>query len=139
MNTPPIVLWKPPLSVGVADIDEDHKKLLKMINRLFGSALSLDPRQVLHTILDELTEYVVVHFDREETYMRRYAYPEYGIHKRDHQRLLDTAGRFKQNRELGLSINLKEEIEHALRQWLEAHIQEHDKRLGAFLNQQGIS
>lgn len=138
MSIPVIILWKPGLSVQVADIDEDHKKLIKMINRLFGAALSLDPGVVLRTILDELTDYVAVHFEREEAYMRRYAYPGYEAHKQDHQQLLEAAARFRKNMELGLSINLKNEIEQSLRDWLVLHIQGQDKQLGHFLNQQGV-
>lgn len=138
MGTPAIIIWKPNLSVKVTEIDEDHKKLIKMINRLFGATLSPNPGEVLRTILDELTDYVVFHFNREETYMRQYAYPGYDAHKQAHQSLLEAAGRFRQNMEWGMGANLGEEIETSLRDWLVVHIQGQDKELGKFLNQQGI-
>ncbi|MEO5340101.1 MAG: bacteriohemerythrin [Magnetococcus sp. MYC-9] len=138
MTFPAIILWKPGLSVGVAAIDEDHKQLVKMINRLFGASLSLDPARVVTAVLDELTVYVRAHLDREEAYMRHYDYPGFQQHQQEHQRLLEAVGRFRRNLELGLTMNLKEEIERSLRDWLVSHIQGHDRRLGQFLNQQGI-
>ncbi len=138
MSIPVIILWKPGLSVQVADIDEDHKKLIKMINRLFGAALSLDPGGVLRTIVAELTDYVVFHFAREEAYMLRYAYPGYDGHKQEHQRLLEAAAQFRQNMELGLTTSITDDIEQSLRDWLVVHIQNQDKQLGQFLNQQGV-
>ena len=138
MSLPSIITWKSSLSVGVTDVDEDHKKLIKMINRLFGATLSSDPGQVLSDILSELTDYVVFHFNREEQHMQHLNYPRYAKHKEDHQKLFDAAGRFKRNLDSGLATNLKDDVEILLRDWLIFHIQGHDKRLGKFLNAQGI-
>ncbi|MBF0135867.1 MAG: bacteriohemerythrin [Magnetococcus sp. DMHC-1] len=133
-----VITWKPNLSVGIADVDEDHKKLIKMINRLFGAALSPQPGQILGDVLEELTRYVVFHFNREEEYMRRFDYPGFVEHKKEHERLIDTATRFKRNLDSGLAMNLKDEIEKSLRDWLVVHIQGQDRHLGHFLNEQGV-
>ena len=138
MRTPAIITWKQNLSVGVASIDEDHKKLIRMINRLFGATLSPDPAQILRGVLDELTHYVILHFNREQEQMSRLNYPSYHEHIGEHAKLIDAVGQFKKNLESGLACCLGEEIEHTLRDWLITHIQRHDKRLGQFLNKQGI-
>lgn len=138
MSTPSIITWKRGLSVGVADVDEDHKKLIKMVNKLFGAVLSSDPTRVLERVLAELSDYVVIHFEREEALMQRLNYPEYAAHKAEHQNLLDAATRFKKNLASGLATHLKEEIETLLRDWLVTHIMSQDKRLGRFLNENGI-
>ena len=138
MNTPAIITWKKNLSVGVADIDEDHKRLIRMINRLFGAALSPDPGQILRNVLDELTHYVILHFNREQEQMDHLNYPFYHEHFGEHAKLIEAVGQFKNNLESGLACCLEEEIEHALRDWLITHIQQHDKQLGQFLNERGI-
>ena len=138
MNLPSIILWKQSFSVGVASVDADHKKLIGMINRLFGATLSSEPNQVLDNILRELTEYVVFHFNREEAYMDSLNYPEYETHKKSHQKLLDAARKFKKNLDSGLATNLEKDVEKLLRDWLVNHIQSNDKHLGRFLNEQGI-
>ena len=138
MNLPSIILWKQSFSVGVASVDADHKKLIEMINRLFGAPLSSEPNQVLDNILRELTEYVVFHFNREEAYMDSLNYPEYETHKKSHQKLLDAARKFKKNLDSGLATNLEKDVEKLLRDWLVNHIQSNDKHLGRFLNEQGI-
>lgn len=134
MSLPSIITWKPSFSVGIVDVDEDHKQLIKMINRLFGATLSSDPHQVLRSILHELVDYVVFHFEREENFMKRINYPAYAEHKQEHQVLLDSAHRFMRNLDSGLALNLKEDVEVTLRDWLVQHIQQHDKRLGTFFS-----
>ncbi|MBF0179189.1 MAG: hemerythrin family protein [Magnetococcales bacterium] len=138
MASPYVILWKSHLSVGVADVDEDHKKLIKMINRLFGAALSLEPQRVLEGVLDELTRYVIFHFEREEEYMLRLGYSAYLEHQREHQRLLVAVARFRERLLAGKVGRLKEEMEATLRDWLVGHILEMDKKMGEFLNSQGI-
>lgn len=138
MNMPLIIIWKHHLSVGVADVDEDHKKLIKMINRLFGATLSSQPGAVLQGVLDELTDYVVRHFAREEDYMLRLEFSGYQAHKEDHHRLIESVGVFKEPIMSGEGGNIKEAIEHVLRDWLLTHIQVYDKQMGQFLNEQGI-
>ncbi|MEO5333689.1 MAG: bacteriohemerythrin [Magnetococcus sp. YQC-5] len=138
MNTPLIIIWKHHLSVGVADVDDDHKKLIKMINRLFGATLSSQPGAVLQGVLDELTDYVVRHFAREEDYMLRLGFSDYQAHKEDHHRLIESVGVFTEQILSGVAFNIKDQIEHILRDWLVTHIQVYDKQMGQFLNEQGI-
>lgn len=139
MSNPTIIIWKAHLSVGITAIDEDHKNLIKMINRLFGSVLSSDPKQVLMSVLHDLLDYVVIHFQREEEYMRHHNYPGFEQHKSEHDALLTTATQFRNKLDSGVATDLKDEIENTLRDWLVSHIQGYDKELGTFLLTKGIS
>ncbi|MBF0295155.1 MAG: hemerythrin family protein [Magnetococcales bacterium] len=138
MASPSIILWKNHLSVGVADVDEDHKKLIKMINRLFGAALSSEPQRVLEGVLDELTHYVIFHFEREEAYMQRLGCPFHQEHLQEHRHLLEAVGGFRVRLLAGKVGCLKEEMESTLRDWLIGHILGLDKKMGEFLNSKGI-
>ncbi|MEO5377067.1 MAG: bacteriohemerythrin [Magnetococcus sp. DMHC-6] len=133
MNKTPLIYWKADYNVGIQDIDNDHRQLVKMINRLFGSVLSSDPADVVNSVLKDLLAYVVFHFNRELALMEKYGYPEREQHNNEHRLLLESASQFKKRFDSGLAINIKEEIEVSLRDWLVNHVRNSDKRLGHFL------
>ncbi|MBF0282950.1 MAG: hemerythrin family protein [Magnetococcales bacterium] len=134
-----IITWNASLSCGVTDIDEDHKKLVSMINRLGGAVLSADPQEVLQEILRELVQYVVFHFDREEEYMQEYDYPRFEQHQAQHRQLLDQAQEFVELLGSRPTQELWQQLGDTLRAWLVVHIEGEDHELGAFLVNQGLS
>ena len=128
-----ILIWKKELSIGYSDIDEDHKKLCKMINQLFGAVMSPNAESILAGVLDGLIEYTVFHFKREEELMIKYDYPGYKHHRWEHEKLILTTKDFKSRFELGGGLQLGKDVELILREWLVNHILNVDKQLGVFL------
>ena len=60
--------WSEDLSVGLEEIDEQHKILINLINRLFNEAiLKRADKALISDILDELIQYTIVHFAVEES------------------------------------------------------------------------
>lgn len=59
------LVWREQLSVGNGVIDADHKHLIGIINRVEHCLASKDRREI-KAALDDLSQYAVVHFDREE-------------------------------------------------------------------------
>jgi len=73
--------WKKSYSVGLDSIDDDHKKLLGMINQLqTASHYTTDDKMIEH-ILDDLIDYTKYHFSREEKIMLDCEYPNLAAHK----------------------------------------------------------
>ncbi len=66
--------WRPNLSLGVAEIDADHKALIEILNRLFYMVKAGDERPEIAGVLHELGDYCAGHFQREEALMRRVGY-----------------------------------------------------------------
>ncbi len=54
--------WTDKLSVGVAALDEDHKKLVGMVNELYDAMLAGHGKEKLGRILDGLVQYHQVPF-----------------------------------------------------------------------------
>ncbi len=77
------------MSVGVNVIDSDHKKLLSMINELdFIIQAEMTPKKdSIESVISELIDYTIYHFDREEKLMAACAYPELERHKLVHESL----------------------------------------------------
>lgn len=59
------LVWREQLSVGNNVIDSDHKHLIEIINMVEHSLKTKD-RGALAKALDDLSQYSLVHFDREE-------------------------------------------------------------------------
>ena len=61
--------WSAGLEIGVPPIDEQHKRLVEMINELADSHSDGLASAAVETALADLVDYTVVHFDMEETFM----------------------------------------------------------------------
>ena len=65
----PKIEWREDLSVGIEAIDEDHRKLIRIINDLFDQVESDADKTVIAHYFDELEAYTHYHFGREEALM----------------------------------------------------------------------
>lgn len=79
-----MIKWNDGLIVGVKEIDDDHKKLLEIINKLSDSIDNDVSVMEYENIFIELENYVVGHFKREEAYMKKCAYSEFESHQKQH-------------------------------------------------------
>lgn len=130
------VSWDDKLSVGIAAIDADHKKLLGLINNLQTAVYYPTGESFERQALDELVSYTKYHFEREEDLMRKYGYPDFEPHKRQHEEMVAKVGEFlaayEQDRE-----STVEEMCQFLKSWLIGHIAGTDKAYSGFLREKG--
>ncbi|WP_299025289.1 bacteriohemerythrin [uncultured Thermanaerothrix sp.] len=129
--------WKPIYSIGVAQYDEQHKRLFTIAQTLYDAMSAGQGRVVLNEIFDELIDYTRTHFASEEALMTRYAYPDYETHRLQHEDLTRQVVELRdkyRNGQIALSIT----VMNFLKDWLRNHIYESDKRYGQFLNQKGV-
>lgn len=77
--------WSDKLLTGVREVDEQHKKLVALINELYDAMKQGKGKEVIDKALDELVKYAGYHFSTEETLMTKYGYPELASHKREHE------------------------------------------------------
>jgi hemerythrin len=133
----PLMTWTKQLSVGVEVLDDDHKKLIGMLNQLDSGMKAGQGRATLAKVFDELVEYTKFHFAREETFFAETGYPALDAHKKEHDeltmRVLDLQARYR-NGALALSL----EVINFLKGWLLYHIQGTDQKYSSHLNRKGI-
>ncbi|MCW8916820.1 MAG: bacteriohemerythrin [Magnetovibrio sp.] len=114
------IQWDTSLSVGVDSIDDDHKKLLNIINA-FGSD-DEKSREELTVLIDELLDYTRYHFEREEEMMAENGYYQLEEHKQEHGQFI------KKLMELGIMLDTEDveqtrkETSQFLSMWLSRHI-----------------
>jgi hemerythrin len=133
----PIMSWTDAYSTGMAEIDQQHKKLIALINSLNDAMAAGQGKAVLGKILDELVNYCASHFAMEEKLFDTHGYPEAAEHKEKHRKMtskvLTLQTQFKQGKAL-MTI----EVMEFLHQWLDKHILGTDKQYVPFLSSKGV-
>jgi hemerythrin len=128
------LLWTRDLSVGVEEIDIQHKELFEMINALDAAMKKGKAKKEIMGLVGFLDDYIVNHFGTEEKYMIAHGYPDYPYHKKKHDWFREEFSGIKKRLDagtplvevIGLSNNL-------LITWFSNHIRTIDKSLGGFL------
>jgi hemerythrin-like metal-binding protein len=80
------VVWNDTFSVGVAEMDAQHRKLLILINQLVDCHAARDgmTSEKFHDVLSGMFDYAQVHFKAEEDYLQRIGYPQLSAHEKEH-------------------------------------------------------
>jgi len=120
-----IIAWNEGMSVGVEDLDNDHRVLIDLINQL-AAAESRRDRINLEAVLDELVDYTVFHFEKEEQYMEGAGYPELASHKRTHAILTEQVLAIRRRVVESEQAELGDEVLDFLSRWLREHILQAD-------------
>lgn len=134
----PLIEWNDSLSVDIDSIDEQHKKLVDILNSLHGSSASDADTEAVKKILNDLVEYTVYHFGFEEDLMRKHQYPDLENHLVAHQALVAQVGKFNEDFQAGRA-KLSGELFKFLRSWLNGHIRGTDKRYSAHMKACGVN
>jgi hemerythrin len=132
-----LIKWDESFSVNIDTIDEQHKRLIAMLNEFYDNIESKSSKENIGHLLSKMKGYTVHHFQAEEWYLKQYNYPEYDHHKGLHnefiEKVTDIEKRFREG-ELVLSF----EITDFLKNWLKNHIKGTDRRYSEFLIEKGV-
>ena len=127
-----LIAWSEALSVGHPLIDEDHKKLVALVNKLNDAMSERRGKEVVGQVLKELADYTVYHFNHEETLQRQGNYPGYTEHKAKHDALIVQVKDLLAKVESGdLSVTVS--VMGFLKDWLTNHIMQEDKKVAAYI------
>jgi hemerythrin len=127
--------WNNAYKVGVAKMDEHHKKLFALIEKTH-KCLDKDDDKELLKALDALLEYTNYHFNAEEKLLEKHQYESIEEHKEIHKKLINN-----------LKLHRKELLEDTLnkdcftimiKEWLLDHILKEDTKYSKILNKKGI-
>jgi len=122
-----IIKWTEEYSVGIKEIDNQHKGLVILINELFTLMTKGKSKDSLSEIFNYLTDYTKKHFFTEETLLYKYAYPEIDQHKLEHSKFIENLNNLKSDFKTG-KITISIETLNFLKDWLLNHIKISDKR-----------
>jgi hemerythrin len=84
-----LIKWKKEYSIGVTKLDNQHKKILKIVNQVIGQQFSTQNEKEIEEILDYLQNYIKEHFKAEEEYMLKHQYSGYEEQRNEHNQFTD--------------------------------------------------
>jgi hemerythrin len=137
MITMALMTWGPMLQLGFGDIDQQHMRLVEIVNQLDDAMREGHGRDVLGSVFNELIRYTVYHFAFEEKLMDQYGISSAATHKAEHKQLVADVAAFKARFDSG-SASVTTELMTFLRNWLSSHILKTDKALVRELLAKGV-
>ncbi len=124
--------WDDKLKTNHTAIDNDHKKLVDLVNQLADAMQAGKGKDVCGKVLNELINYTKTHFAMEERLMTTHLYPKAAEHRAEHTKLLKEVADFKTKFDSG-ALTVTASLLGFLRDWLVNHICQSDKALAAAL------
>ncbi|MFZ5979966.1 MAG: bacteriohemerythrin [Candidatus Zixiibacteriota bacterium] len=127
------ITWHDALfGIGVKKIDDQHKKILELINILHDSLHRGDGNSEMGEILKELVDYIKYHFSEEEKLMAESSYPDVEAHCVLHvkftRHVVSVLLRLRNQQEVSIY-----ELLSFLLDWWNEHIVRVDKKIGKYL------
>lgn len=132
-----LIDWSPTYSVKVKKFDDQHKKLVDMINQLHDAMKSGQGNTMIGVVLQSLVAYTGSHFADEIKQMQAHGYPDLVKHQAEHEKFVKQVVDFQKKFQDG-SAMLTMSVLSFLKDWLVKHIQGEDKKYGPFLNSKGV-
>ncbi len=127
-----IIKWRDSYETGIEAMDNEHKKIIVIINQLYQMQRDKKSFDELKVIYQSLVEYTEQHFQHEEQLLDEAGYPELGQQRASHvvfvQKLSEMEKDLLAAKESAVPVVYK-----YLRQWWLDHIVGEDKLYGPFL------
>lgn len=120
--------WTEELSVGIQEIDEQHKTLADCVTSVEQAVLGKQRWIAVHSALIRAADFARIHFSVEESLMRIHAYPGLEEHIVAHRRFSEYLAALQQK---ALSADVSEEMIAFIQGWLEMHVPTQDKPYAA--------
>jgi hemerythrin len=129
-----LIEWTTALELGLPEIDAQHRRLVAITNDLDDAMRRGKGRYALSNILDALSSYTATHFQTEEGYFSRCAYPGAGDHVREHNDFVSRVYNFWLEFAGGRK-DLSADMMDFLSGWLQQHIMIRDRKFVDYLKQ----
>ena len=130
------IQWKDEYNVGIDSIDQQHRKLVNLINQLQTAVDYSTGEEFEREALDELVDYTKTHFIYEEGLMEDNGYPDFEAHRAKHRAMIAEVeavlAEYEQDHDRAM-----EDAVTFLKSWLINHINGTDKQYSSYLIEKG--
>ena len=127
----PLMEWYRSYELGIKVIDDHHKHLLNLLNKVFDDLKNGESQGVLCSVLDQLVDYAKYHFATEEHWMHVHNYPGLAKHREEHEIFTIRVVAIQKKLHSEPS-NLFPEVLQFLQNWFTHHILKTDAEYGRF-------
>ncbi len=121
------ISWKEEYSVGNEMLDNQHKKIFALINKLYEAFMNKTEKIDGEKIMLELVDYSKTHFGQEEQLFKQYKYAQAEEHIKQHKIFIQTLHDITKNN-MGNEKIFSIKITGFLQKWLVDHILQEDKK-----------
>lgn len=135
-------IWKEENSVGIKEIDEQHKRFFEIVNGIIDLVVKEDlAKEEAIKSLQELGDYAFYHLSTEESYFDKFKYQDAPLHINAHNEYRESVSEyFRKANSPDIDIKkLAEEMAAYSGNWLLAHIVVVDKLYTKFFNEHGLN
>jgi len=120
------LIWTNNLNTGIDVIDNQHKRIVDYINKLYSVHNSNASKAAMKEVIDELVDYTLTHFAFEEGMLEDYNYAQLDEHKALHEQFAaqvrDLRDRFESSDSASVELN------NLMVTWLFNHILHEDAK-----------
>lgn len=122
----PLYEWDERFVLGIKEIDQQHRHLMELVNRIYDEFRGGAPLPALQSLLVVLFNNAKYHFQCEEHWMEESGYPQLAEHRAEHDkfstRVAEIDGLLEQGQDNSLDLML------FLNNWIRHHLLETDAR-----------
>lgn len=127
------LVWKPELNIGIDIIDNQHKRIVDMLNQLnrvrnMHRQNKKAKMEAVGNVVEEMVDYTLSHFAFEEALMEDAGYQFTRAHKRVHELFIKRVSEYQLRFQNGEDI--ADELHGLLSRWLVNHIRNDDAAYG---------
>lgn len=133
--------WKESFSCNIKEIDNQHKTLFDLGQKIYNIVSLNDGYdhydEILNTI-SELQNYTVYHFNYEEKLMEDYNYPDIENHKKQHKAFIHKVANLDEEYIDEHQKKISMDLLVFILDWIGNHILKSDMNYKDFLNKKGV-
>lgn len=133
-----LVEWSEKFSLNISTIDNQHKRLVSLINEIHDLVLRKEFQNHFNRVIDDLKRYTEYHFKYEEALLAEHQYPGYEDHKHQHEEFIKIVNALSQTAQTRNGI-FGSDILIVLKDWLMQHILIEDRAYADFLKSKGMT
>lgn len=132
-----VIKWRSSFDTGIAEMDEEHRRIIDVINQLYRMLRGHEENGDLEGIYTILKEYSELHFEHEEELLRSNDYPDMKEQGDSHREFVEKLEEIREDLKAN-DPSVIPGVYKYLREWWIGHIVESDKKYGPFLKEKGL-
>ncbi|MBN2716180.1 MAG: bacteriohemerythrin [Deltaproteobacteria bacterium] len=121
------IKWDESWNTNIAVIDQQHRKLLNLVNDLSDAMRVGKSKDVMADVLTVLVNYTKTHFSAEERLMTQAKYDDLAGHKKEHDGFVEKINSYAEKVKAGSSA-VSIEMMSFLSSWIIQHIKGTDMK-----------
>lgn len=130
-----LIPWESKFELGISEIDEQHKMMLSIINKLYDlfESKKYEDQAEIDKVIKEMADYALYHFATEEKYFNLFDYENKEAHIKIHDQYRTKIEEWQQRYNQEKDNKIFYEISNFLHDWWTWHINNTDRDYVPFM------